>query len=149
MTVLKSQVASGPAHRVRVYSTGRCRVLGQYAYQHYALDTTPWSWSDVPAASSPDTRSSSFHRPARISWYSMPVILNTIFALQEPHRANCAPISSAIRPAGLFAHHGPQSTQGSSPLTLDQAQEYDHKVLPLALTEAGAKELDELARRRR
>ena len=97
------------------------------------------------------------------SWTLLPFSLLTLMVrfdrhfhlLPKPAQPGSRPFSRRPLPTaeeprqstqtGLFAHHVQQSTQGSSSLTLDQTQEYDHKVLPLALTETGAKELGELA----
>jgi len=48
------------------------------------------------------------------------------------------------RKADLLANHTQQTTQGLPFFALGQPQQYDHKVLPLALAEAGTKELCKL-----
>jgi hypothetical protein len=48
------------------------------------------------------------------------------------------------RKTDLFPNHTQQATQGLPFFAFDQPQQYDHKVLPLALTEAGMKDLYKL-----
>ena len=36
--MLKSEVASGPTYHIRVFRTGRCRIIGKYAYHDYAVE---------------------------------------------------------------------------------------------------------------